>query len=91
MIDEHARSIGIPEGHKLVRKDFEWLGPDSEKDTEVHTYEELNAAGQQVGKYEVSVVTALRPPFGTRTHITVVDWPVTAGRPDVSASWRSVQ
>lgn len=34
MIDEHKKIIGIPEGHKLVRNDFKWLGPDSEKDTE---------------------------------------------------------
>ena len=48
MIDEHKKIIGIPEGHKLVRNDFEWLGPDSEKDTEVHYYEELNALGKPV-------------------------------------------
>ena len=71
MIDKHKKLIGIPEGHKLVRNDFEWLGPDSDKDTEVHYYEELNALGEPVGKYEVSVVTSMHPPYGTRTHISI--------------------
>ena len=71
MIDKHKKIIGIPEGHKLVRNDFEWLGPDSDEDTEVHYYEELNALGKPVGKYEVSVVTSMHPPYGTRTHISI--------------------
>lgn len=74
MIDEHAKAIGIPEGHKLARIDLEWLGPNDGEETEVHYYEELNASGELVGRHEVSVITSKSPPPGCRVLICKAGW-----------------
>lgn len=70
MTEDHAKKIGIPEGHKLVKTGFKWLGAKRGQDSDVYHYDELNEAGEVVGKHEVTVSTSTFPPFSTTTEVS---------------------
>lgn len=70
MVEEHAKEIGIVEGHKLVQTEFKWLGSKRGQDSDVYFYDELNADGEVVDKHKVTVSTSTYPPFGTTTEVS---------------------
>lgn len=64
MSEDHKKKIGVPEGHDLVQKDTKWEQRKG-RDTDYYLYDEVDADGNVVGKYEVSESMSIYPPFGT--------------------------
>lgn len=63
MSEEHKKKIGIPDGHGLVKTDTKWEQRKG-RDTDYYFYDEVDANGNVVGKYEVSESMSIYPPFG---------------------------
>lgn len=64
MRDEHKKKIGIPDARDLVPTNTKWEQRKG-RDTDYYFYDEVDADGNVVGKYEVSESMSIYPPFGT--------------------------
>jgi hypothetical protein len=64
MSEEHKKKIGISDAHDLIQTGTKWEQRKG-RDTDYYFYDEKDAAGNVVGKYEVSESMSIYPPFGT--------------------------
>ena len=69
MSDEHKQLIGIPAEHTLVQTSSK-TEQRKGKDTDIDYYDELDANGQLVAKYEVKETMSIYPPFGVSKSFT---------------------
>lgn len=65
MSEEHKNKIGISDNHDLVQTDYKWEVRKG-KDTDYYYYDEIDADGNIVAKYEVLESMSTYPPFGTK-------------------------
>ncbi|WP_223509537.1 hypothetical protein [Pseudomonas sp. BF-RE-29] len=66
--DDAKLRLGIPFEHDLVQTETTWKAKGGQ-DTDTYWYDEVNVAGQVVGKYVLYDSTSTHPPF-ERT----IDW-----------------
>lgn len=64
MSEPLRKKLGIPDGHQLVQTDTKWEQRKGQ-DTDYYFYDEVNADGNVVGKYEVAEAMSIYPPFST--------------------------
>lgn len=64
---EYRQHIGIAADANLVQTNSEWKQKKG-RDTDYEYYEERDAEGNVVAKYEIQDSTSMYPPFGRTVH-----------------------
>lgn len=67
MIEKHKKRMGISEAHSLIQT-ATTCEQRKGMDTDYYFYDELDDAGEVVGKYKVAEATSMYPPFGKTVH-----------------------
>ncbi|MBK4989730.1 hypothetical protein [Pseudomonas sp. S36] len=69
-MEAHFEKMPIPEGHRLVRTGLDAKGSRRGEDTDIYTYDEINADGAVVASYEVEDSMSIYPPFSRRIEVS---------------------